>query len=250
MIYVSKIDRIIALLPTLLGNPYVWGGKGESLTGMKDPEKWITAKETGEGVKQVNRALAFFRKVVASGKKHIQAFDCSGLVTWSMKQVGISISNHNADTLYGQCAKIRMSELKPGDNVFIGGKGGNPNRMKHIGWFIGKPDAKAPKGYTIEAYGRDKGVVMLPLVEGEWTHAGRHPKVLEAPVATPKTEPQHVLVLGSVKIRNAPSTKGDEIRTAKKGEKLKLISHEAGRWHEVEAPGLYISDNPRLTKLV
>ncbi len=239
----NKVDKIIALLLTLLGNPYVWGGKGESLTGMKDPEKWITGKE--DSANNVKRALAFYRKVVASGKKLIQAFDCSGLVAWPMKQVGIDQANNNADTLYGQCRKITKDKLRPGSLVFIGGKNGKPNSMRHVGWFVGMADAKAPKGYTIEAYGRDKGVVMLPLVDGEWTHYGDHPKVLAAPISTGST----VEVIGnSVNIRAKADVLSSPVDLAHKGDRLKLVA-KVGSFYQI-GDARYISAKPQYTRLV
>ena len=57
---------------------YVWGGNGEILDGMADPEDWIARHETcAENAKRALRLIEQRRK---NGVRNIRAFDCSGLV--------------------------------------------------------------------------------------------------------------------------------------------------------------------------
>ncbi|RKH19151.1 peptidoglycan endopeptidase [Corallococcus sp. CA047B] len=63
-------------------------------------------------------------------------FDCSGLVTWSLHQVGGPDwrTTHNTDRLWDACKPVeRVEELQPGDLVLYG-KAGDPDHvMVHVG---------------------------------------------------------------------------------------------------------------------
>lgn len=67
-------------------------------------------------------------------------FDCSGLVTWSYKQLGISITHWSQ----GQFNLVKskghlvydIDKLSPGDLVFWG-TGGNTSKIYHVGIYIG-----------------------------------------------------------------------------------------------------------------
>ncbi|NBD11313.1 NlpC/P60 family protein [Corallococcus sp. Z5C101001] len=63
-------------------------------------------------------------------------FDCSGLVTWALHQVGGPDwrVTHNTDSLWSACSPVASaSDLLPGDLVLYG-KGGDPDHvMVHVG---------------------------------------------------------------------------------------------------------------------
>lgn len=65
-------------------------------------------------------------------------FDCSGLVQYCYRQVGISIPRTSRQQ-YRHGAFIpadRLDLLQPGDLVFFG-RGGDPGRVHHVGMYIG-----------------------------------------------------------------------------------------------------------------
>lgn len=234
----SRITDFIAYLESKLGNVYVWGAQGQVLSTMKDPIKWIISMETKKGQKQVERAIAFYKKVLAAGKSPIEAYDCSGLIMFYVQNLkGWSKGDSSADGLYKASKKITKTQLQPGDFVFII----NPATgvMRHVGVYIGG-------GQTIEAYGRDLGVVKRPLSAGEWTHFGRHPvlQVVDAPASTPTKpsvpampttapKPFYAVCGGQgVNIRTGRGTANASLGKADK-EALMLAQPAVENWHAV-----------------
>lgn len=58
-------------------------------------------------------------------------FDCSGLVVWAYKQVGINLP-HYSGAQYQTTTRISASQLQPGDLVFYG-----PGGSEHVAIYIG-----------------------------------------------------------------------------------------------------------------
>lgn len=58
-------------------------------------------------------------------------FDCSGLVVWAYKQVGINLP-HYSGAQYQTTTRISASQLQPGDLVFYG-----PGGSEHVAMYIG-----------------------------------------------------------------------------------------------------------------
>ncbi|HMM30656.1 MAG TPA: S8 family serine peptidase [Clostridia bacterium] len=177
----SRIPAFLAYLESKLGNVYVWGAQGQVLSAMKDPIKWITSMEKENGQSYVDRAIAFYNSVKASGKDPIEAFDCSGLIMFYVQNLmGWSEGDSSAAGLYASCTKlVSRAQLQPGDLCFI--YSSKKGKMVHVGVYIGN-------GQTIEAYGRDLGVVKRPLGSGEWSHYGRLPVLQIIDNKEPKEE--------------------------------------------------------------
>ncbi|MDO4564851.1 MAG: peptidoglycan-binding protein [Clostridia bacterium] len=147
---------------------YVWGGDGENLSEMADPEAWIKKHETSDY--NANRALKLYAKRVAAGVNPIQAFDCSGLVFWALNKLGLQKSDVNSRGLYGTvCTPIAKSELRAGDLVFCytdkDGDGFEVSEIYHVGAMIDGT-------YLVECQGRDVGVVKSKL-SSKWQAYGR-----------------------------------------------------------------------------
>ena len=66
---------------------YVWGGNGENLSEMDKPIAFIERHE--EDAKDEKRAIALYEQRVKDGVIDIRAFDCSGLVYWALKTLGL-----------------------------------------------------------------------------------------------------------------------------------------------------------------
>ncbi|MBS2033983.1 C40 family peptidase [bacterium] len=69
-------------------------------------------------------------------------FDCSGLVSWALKQAGSSVARMSADGLKSHYAKSAVSkdELKPGDLVFFyspNDRGIKPGHATHVEIYLG-----------------------------------------------------------------------------------------------------------------
>lgn len=140
---------------------YVWGGNGQDLLAMDDPEAWIRKHEKTK--KDADRAIALFIKRRAACIDPIRAFDCSGLVYWCNKQAKVGYGDKTANGYWGECEPV--SVLMPGDLVF------HHNGLKcvHVGIYDGN-------GYVIESYGRDKGVIKTKR-ENYWNRQGRLKKL-------------------------------------------------------------------------
>jgi len=90
------------------------------------------------------------------------AFDCSGLVTWSWKQIGVDLP-HNAAAQYKATTHIKASALKPGDLVFTGNKTGG---ITHVAIYVGN-------GMIIHATNpgaNKKDQVRQTSIKAKWLH--------------------------------------------------------------------------------
>jgi cell wall-associated NlpC family hydrolase len=66
----------------------------------------------------------------ASGPNH---FDCSGLVMWAYRHVGVSLPHHAASQI-GHGSQVARANLQPGDLVFFG------SPIHHVGMYVGGGD--------------------------------------------------------------------------------------------------------------
>ena len=215
---------------------YVWGGNGEDLFRMQDPEAWIRDKETS--AENAERAIKLYRKRKASGVKEIRAFDCSGLVYWALKTLGLIEHDASSRGLYKLCTPIDEHELKPGDLVFHD----DGKQIVHVGaWVTG--------GYQIESMGRDVGVVKSKRKAGYWTKFGRYPKLQEDPQPTEQT----VYVKGeNVRVREGDNAETKKLGTAHRGDTFQLLGvSEVTGWYRIpygSGEG-YITNKPQYTEL-
>lgn len=145
---------------------YVWGGQGQDLSAMKDPEQWIRTKETS--TTNANRAIALFKKRKAAGVEPIRCFDCSGLIVYFLYDLHHAISgDRNARGLYQMCDTVGKTPQRKGELVFYS-KTGKPADISHVGVYVGD-------GKVIESIGRDYGVVETNTDDRAWTYAGHLP---------------------------------------------------------------------------
>lgn len=72
---------------------------------------------------------------VWGGKNPSTGFDCSGFVSWGLKQIGINLPSYAASQ-YDLTVPIDPSEAQPGDLIFFKGTYGGPNHISHVGFYI------------------------------------------------------------------------------------------------------------------
>jgi peptidoglycan DL-endopeptidase CwlO len=87
-------------------------------------------------------------------------FDCSGLVVYCYRKVGISLA-HGSQPQYRAGTPISRSQLEPGDLVFF--YGGNPYYNSHVGIYIGS-------GQFIHAPMTGSQVQISTLSSGYWSN--------------------------------------------------------------------------------
>lgn len=215
---------------------YVWGGNGENLLCMGDPEAWIRKRETTTA--NANRTIALFESRVAYGIEPIRAFDCSGLVYWAQKEAGYGYGDKTANGWYGECRKV--DNLSEGDLVFHH----NGIKCTHVGVYVG--------GNTvIEAKGRDVGVVAT-VYSTNSTYWNRHGRLKRMEDPTP-VEPTKVKVIGgSVRVREGDHVGTKCIGIAHRGDEFPLLGNGASGWYMIDFNGTtaYITNKSKYTKLV
>jgi len=102
---VKSIDSFMSYLNTFLGMPYVWGGT--------TPAKYN-----------------------ASGKYICGGFDCSGLIQYAYKSMGISLPRTTMDQV-NVGISVNINSLQRGDLVFFRTNSAAPNQVSHAGIYIG-----------------------------------------------------------------------------------------------------------------
>lgn len=225
-----------ALVETVSGEVgtgiYVWGGNGELLSEMSDPYDWIERKETS--AENAKRAQRLFDRRKKDGVKDIRAFDCSGLVYWALKKLGVLKTDVSSRGLYALCTPIAENALQPGDLVFHH----DGKRIVHVGVCAGSDQ--------IECRGRDVGVVKNRRRHGYWNRFGRL-KCMENEACE-----RFVYVRGgSVRIREGGGILTRCIGIARRGERYPLIGTAASGWYRIAWRGAeaYITDKPQYTEV-
>lgn len=150
--------RMVDLARSRLGDIYVWGASG--MTDLSDSA--IKAKDSD------SRAIAFRDKQTKAGFTGLMAHDCSGFISWLMRQVGAWNTRRDCDELWKLCTEVQRSELIKGDYLFRVSSS-NSEDETHIGLYCGR-------GIVIHDKGRDVGVVLEGINHGGsgyWHKAGR-----------------------------------------------------------------------------
>ena len=222
----SQVDRGI----------YVWGGNGELLDAMSDPVAWIERHE--EDAKDAERAIVLYHQRIEDGLSGIRAFDCSGLVYWALKTLGLQNTDLSSRGLYDKSEHLSQNELRPGDLVFHH----DGTRVVHVGVW-------ADNGNQIECKGRDVGVVLTKRRSGYWNRFGRWKGFDDEP----QPEPKGIVYVkgGSVNVRSGDSTKTKIIGVAHRGNEFVCLGFGDSGWYKIDYKGAvgYISNRADLTEL-
>lgn len=171
-----------------------------------------------------------------------RCFDCSGYVSWCLKQCGALDARRDCDGLFARSTEI----YSPEDGCLLFRVSPtNKNDETHVGIYF--------NGMQYEARGRKDGVVCLPYNERYWQKLAwfKALKKDEPEPPEPPTE-QKVLVKGkSVWVRDADSTKGKKLFVAHKGQKFELIDIAPSGWYHILTtyPDAYITNKERYTVL-
>ncbi len=155
----DKATEICALALTRIGDLYVWGGSG--MTDLSDSA--IQAKD-----EEYARAIAFRDKQYKYGFSDLLGHDCSGFISWLMREKGIWDDRKNCDGLWALCEVVSRNELIAGDFLFRNSST-NIEDETHIGLYLGS-------GKVIHDKGRDVGVVLEGINQGGsgyWHKCGR-----------------------------------------------------------------------------
>lgn len=214
---------------------YVWGGSGELCKDVT--EEWIRRKESG---RQPEAAVKEWEAVMASPYRDVaRCFDCSGYVSFCLKEVGALDRRRDCDGLFARSTEIYTPE---NGCLLFRTNPTNPNDETHVGFYF--------NGKQYHAKGRAYGVIEEPYNERYWQKLAWF-KGLKKDEPPEPTE-QKVLVKGkSVWVRDADSTKGKKLFVAHKGQTFELIDIAPSGWYHIMTtyPDAYITNKPRYTEL-
>ena len=155
----DKAKAVCALALTRIGDLYVWGAS--ALTDLSDTK--IQAMDD-----EFARAISFRESQYKAGLADLMAHDCSGFLSWLMRETGIWDDRKNCDGLWALCDVVARNELIAGDFLFRNSTT-NANDETHVGLYLGR-------GMVIHAKGRDVGVVVEGINQGGsgyWHKCGR-----------------------------------------------------------------------------
>ena len=155
----DKSKAICALALTRIGDLYVWGAS--ALTDLSDAKIKVMDDEFA-------RAITFRESQYKAGFADLMAHDCSGFLSWLMRETGIWDDRKNCDGLWALCDVVARNELIAGDFLFRNSTT-NANDETHVGLYLGR-------GMVIHAKGRDVGVVVEGINQGGsgyWHKCGR-----------------------------------------------------------------------------
>lgn len=122
----------------VLGKPYRYKNGGNFLYGEVVAQYFMAVPNDFEGdFSIVMEELLKYEGTpyVWGGKTPQTGFDCSGLVEWGLKQIGINLPSPSVSQ-YHNSYPIDPSEAKPGDLIFFKGTYGGPNHISHVGFYI------------------------------------------------------------------------------------------------------------------
>ena len=155
----NNAKAVCELALTRIGDLYVWGGSG--MTDLSDSA--ISAKDDEYG-----RTIAFRDKQYKAGFSDLLGHDCSGFLSWLLREIGVWNDRKNCDGLWALCDAVARNELIAGDFLFRN-SATNAEDETHIGLYLGS-------GKVIHDKGRDVGVIVEGINQGGsgyWHKCGR-----------------------------------------------------------------------------
>lgn len=241
-----------AELQVLNHSIFVWGGSGQLCKNVN--EAWIRKKEANnEGGKHADDAVAAWKAVMASPYADVaRCFDCSGYVSYCLKQIGILKDRTNCDGLYAKC---EPTETVENGTLLFRVNPKDPNDETHVGMYF--------DGKQYHAKGRADGVVAEAYKSSYWTKIAwfkalerdepqPEPPAPEPPEPTP-TPKVYIKVHGSVRVREGNGVLTKKIKTVKNC-LLPYLGQtpESPYWYmtRVDDRDGYISSNPKYTEVI
>ncbi|MGL4451921.1 MAG: SH3 domain-containing protein [Sarcina sp.] len=117
----NKYDKVLQIMKAHVGTPYIYGGSGEEITTSSlNTLKNRFPDHAAKGSYDIES------KYINSGYR---AFDCSGLMQWSFKQVGINLGRTTTNQV-NNGYEVSPNAAKPGDLLFF-------SNLGHVGMYIG-----------------------------------------------------------------------------------------------------------------
>lgn len=149
----AKISEFVDYLYEQVGNPYMWGGQGETVEALIRK----LAKSKDQSDSNTATMLDFMKN---HGFKDMTFFDCSGLGVCFLLEKKAITSDMTADMIYRKCDSIAPNEVVVGDFAFLLNSGG---KATHIGYVV-------KDGNVIHALNQSKGVILEKMNARKWVY--------------------------------------------------------------------------------
>lgn len=149
----ASYERVYSILKSHIGSPYIWGGSGEFIT--HDSLRMFKRMFPGEASEGKYNIPS---RYINNGYR---AFDCSGLLYWGFRQVGINIGRTTYDQINAG-REVSLNDVRPGDLLFY-------RSLGHVGMYIGN-------GKWLEApHSHD----YVKIANVPWSQIGRARRILK-----------------------------------------------------------------------
>lgn len=147
----AKASEFIKYIRSKVGNPYLWGGQGETVFGLVRN----LAKKNGQSDANTEKMITY---MLQNGMKDMEFYDCSGLPVSYLLSVGAISGDMTADGIYKKCTKINRQDARPSDMVFLLNSAG---KATHIGCIV-------DDGIVVHALNQTRGVIEEELNKRSW----------------------------------------------------------------------------------
>lgn len=165
-------EKFIEYIKKYVGQPYVWGGSGTTVTE-KNYKSVIESKETSgkynDGTTYKQAARAFCEKLFKKGQTTLTIHDCSGYISKALIAAGLRTKRTDCDGLWAKCVQT----TKPEDfTLLFNVSDKNREDETHIGVYY--------KGKQYHSKGRKYGVVCETYKKSNWDKMGVYKGLSEA----------------------------------------------------------------------
>jgi len=139
----NRNEKFLSIIAPKVGCGYVFGSQGETMT----------KERLSQLVKTFGRDHYYGTDKNADIWLGKQCFDCSGLIVWTLIQMGLlkKTEDYTANSLFSSlCKPVDKASLKAGDLCFV--KSAGAKSIEHVGVYMGD-------GQVVHARGTKYGVV-------------------------------------------------------------------------------------------
>lgn len=153
------VEQMIETAFKLVGQPYLWGGNGETLEDIIR----VYADSKGQGKSATSDMIKFVSTMILIPLSTIHFQDCSGLIVEVLRKIGaVSKSwDESAEGIYKKCTKVDKP-CKGAFAFFYNGK-----KHNHVGICVDETT-------VIHSYSVNTGVIVEPIAnkKGKWVDFG------------------------------------------------------------------------------
>ena len=129
----AQQEQAAAAKPSTQDAPAAAPPAQQSSSGSGGNQTTVSVPVSGSGARAVQIALKYLGVPYAWGGASPSGFDCSGLVMYVYRQLGVSLP-HSAAMQYECGTHVSRDQLQPGDLVFYG------SPIHHVGIYVGNGD--------------------------------------------------------------------------------------------------------------